>query len=110
MFELGIYQYFSLDLHSLGQLPPQESRDPDREHRGGLQKWVEAHAVAGGHLWRDPAQARQRQNEVSLSLGILQTRNVKFATFQIPQNCQCQQSSRFHRQQGSQIGLHWCRR
>ena len=49
--------YFSLDLHSMGQLSLKKGRDPDREHRGGLQKWPEAHAAAGGDLRRDPAQA-----------------------------------------------------
>ena len=58
--------YFCSDLHSLGQLSLKKSWNPDREHRGGLQKWPEAHAAAGGDLRRDPAQAWQRQDEVSV--------------------------------------------
>merc|ERR1712226_815825 len=41
------------DLHSMGELPPEEGRHPDREYRGGLQEWPEADAAAGGHLRRD---------------------------------------------------------
>jgi hypothetical protein len=50
--------FFFSDFHCLGELPPAQGRHTDREHRGGFQKWVEAHALAGGHLRRDPAKAR----------------------------------------------------
>ena len=39
-----------LDLHSLVQLPPEESRDTDRKHWGGLQERTEAHAAPGGYI------------------------------------------------------------
>ena len=45
------------DLHCVGQLSPPQGRDTDREHRGGFPQWLEAHALAGGHLRRNTAKA-----------------------------------------------------
>ena len=80
--------YFCSDLHSLGQLSLKKSWNPDREHRGGLQKWPEAHAAAGGDLGRDAAQAgqgqdalpqdRQRQQGMSIHRIIIDQNSTSF--------------------------------
>lgn len=52
------------DIHSMGQLSSQKSWNTNREYRGRLQKWSEAHVVAGGHLRWNSAQAWQGKDEV----------------------------------------------
>jgi hypothetical protein len=39
----------------MGQLSLAQGRHTDREHRGRFPEWLEAHALARGHLRRDPA-------------------------------------------------------
>lgn len=42
--------FLCLDVHGMVQLPPPQGGNADREHRGGLPGWPEAHAAAGSHL------------------------------------------------------------
>lgn len=57
-----IIVYRLSDLHSMVQQPPEEGRNRNREHRRRLPQWPKADAAAGGHLRRDTAQARPRQD------------------------------------------------
>ena len=55
---LDSFQIILSDLHCVGELSPAQGRNTDREHRGRLPEWLEAHALAGGHLRRNTAKAR----------------------------------------------------
>ena len=47
----------------------------------------------------------QQTRDAELNFG-QEDDNDSFVTFQVPQNCQCQQSPGLHRQQGCQAGVH----
>ena len=47
----------------MGQLSLAQGRHTDREHRGRFPEWLEAHALARGHLRRDPAKTWYTLNE-----------------------------------------------
>ena len=47
----------------------------------------------------------QQTRDAELNFG-QEDDNDSFVTFQVPQNCQCQQSPWLHRQQGCQAGVH----
>jgi hypothetical protein len=79
------------DLHGMGELTFTQGWHANRKHRGGLPWRSQAYALARGHLRRDPPKTGSWQDEV-------------------PQDCQRQQGSRLHRQQGCQAGLHRRRR
>merc|ERR1719284_708763 len=49
----------------MGQFSLEEGRNSNRKYRGRLSQWIEINAVVGSHIWRNFAQARSWQNEVS---------------------------------------------
>ena len=75
----------------MGQFSPSQSRHPNRKYRGGLPERPQAHVASRGHLWRDPPEARPRQDEV-------------------PQDRQRQQGVGLHCQQGRETRVHRRRR